>query len=697
MILIWKFSPINNLSTRIIDVVQEDLVVLQDMSFVFPQFFFGLLALGIPIIIHLFNFRKSKKVYFSNSIFLINIKKASSTKLKIKHLLILLSRLLFILFLVLTFTQPFIPAKESALKGNQAIIYLDNSYSMSNEVEQDLSAFEAALERINAIVNAYPQNSKFLLITNDFAPFSNTFKIKDEILEIITEVNFSGVSRNMNEVMLRIKNTEGVSFFDNIYWLSDFQKSLAGDYFSFLNDTTYNKYLVPLFFENTANVYLDSLYLSNPFLIQSEKNQLNVSLRNDGDQAIEDLMIKLFINDVQLANGSVSINPFSTGQISFDIRSGLDQFNYGRISFEDFPVVFDNDFFFSLTLSDRISIIEINNSDSSTVVEKVYGNNKVFNFRAYHYSNIDFNDLKNANIIILNEIEVLDNVLYTALSQFMDEIGDLMIIPSNDIDLASYGEFSNTLAKIADSVQVQNPLSSLDLANPFFTDIFENTDSRFNMPIAKPVLVISSMDEKIISMKDGMNFLSSRNKQNKLYVLASPLKIDFSNFQNHAIFVPIMYRIAMLSKKEFSKIYYGLNDPVVSVAIDSFNRESIVKLRSDEKEIIPASRWSGNELIMDIPKFEMDPGIYHIESGNQTGGILAFNQDKNESLLEQINQETLEDIISENSYVNLFNTKGINNFEKEIKEQYIGTPLWRYMLILALFFLLAEILFIRFL
>lgn len=677
--------------------VQEDLVVLQDMSFVFPQFFFGLLALGIPIIIHLFNFRKSKKVYFSNSIFLFNLKKAASTKLKVKHLLILLSRLLFILFLVLTFTQPFIPAKEDAIKGNQAIIYLDNSYSMSNEVTQDLSAFEASLDHIKAIINAYPQNSKFLLITNDFAPFSNTYKIKNEILEIITEIDLTGISRNMNEVMFRIKNTEGVSFSDNIYWLSDFQKSTAGDYSTFLNDTTYNKFLIPLYFEITANVYFDSLYLSNPFLIQSERNQLNVSLRNDGDQEIEDLMIKLFINDVQLANGSVNINPFSTSQISFDIRSGLDQFNYGRISFEDFPVVFDNDFFFSLTLSDRISIIEINDLDSSTVIEKVYGNNKVFNYRSYHYSNIDFNDLKNANIIILNEVGALDKVLYTALSQFNEEIGDLMIIPSNEIDLDSYGTFSNTLTMIPDSVQVQNSLSALDLANPFFTDIFESTDSRFNMPFAKAVLDISLMDENIIKIKDGLNYLSSRNRRNKLYVLASPLDDDYSNFQNHAVFVPVMYRIAMLSKKEFSKIYYGLNDPVISVMIDSVNRESIVKLRSGEKEIIPVSRWSGNELIMEIPKFEMDPGNYHIVSGNQEKGILAFNQDKNESLLEQLNQETLENLINENSYVKLFNTKGINNFENEIKEQYIGTPLWRYMLILALFFLLAEILFIRFL
>jgi len=128
------------------------------MSFVYPQFLFGLLALGIPIIIHLFNFRKARKIYFSSNQFLLNIKKATSTKLKLKHYLILLSRLLFIFFLVITFAQPFIPAKEKNIQSNQAIIYLDNSFSMSNYVDEDMTALEAAISFIQKIIDVYPQN-----------------------------------------------------------------------------------------------------------------------------------------------------------------------------------------------------------------------------------------------------------------------------------------------------------------------------------------------------------------------------------------------------------------------------------------------------------------------------------------------------------------------------------------------------------
>jgi len=49
------------------------------MSFINPAFLWALSAIIIPIIIHLINLRKHKVVYFSNTIFLENIKKDSQT------------------------------------------------------------------------------------------------------------------------------------------------------------------------------------------------------------------------------------------------------------------------------------------------------------------------------------------------------------------------------------------------------------------------------------------------------------------------------------------------------------------------------------------------------------------------------------------------------------------------------------------
>lgn len=667
------------------------------MSFVYPQFLFGLLALGIPIIIHLFNFRRAKKIYFSNNLFLQQVKKASSTKLKIKHFLILLSRLLFIAFLVLTFAQPFIPAKEKNLSNNQVAIYLDNSYSMSNYVDENLSGFEAAIAYIQSVMGLYPANTSILLITNDFAPYSNVPKSKDELSELITEIKYSGISRSIEDINKRIRQSLNASRIQDIYWISDFQKSTSGPLEPLSTDSTRNLFLIPLFFNSTSNVYVDSLYLTNPFLIEGEKNELRLILKNDGNEDINDLLVRFYINDVQSANGSVDIEPYGQGSISFDIGFGLNEYNRGRINFEDFPVTFDNDFYFTLDLADRIDVIELKEQDSITVVERVFGNPSLFDFRSYQISNLDYNDLQNANLIVLNGVRSLESSVSGVLTQFLQSKGDILIIPAEDMDIGSYESLAGSIVPIPDSMRTRTGLNMVDLNNPFFADIFENRTERFDMPSAIPVIRIFSTGMDLIRFEDGSNFLSYRENINRLYLMASPLQVKYTDFATHALFVPIMYRMAMLSKKEFKNLYYNLSQPVISLKIDSLNPEELIRLKRDEVEIIPGQRISGSELFLELPKHELQPGIYELTHGSDQEGYVAFNQDEAESRLAQYSPEELKQFADENSFITLFNTEGINNFDREIKTRYMGLNLWRYTLILALIFLMAEILFIRFL
>ncbi len=105
------------------------------MKFLYPEFLYGLITLAIPVIIHLFNFRKSKKIYFSSTRFLQSVKKSTSKKLKLKHYLILASRMLFLTFLVFAFAQPYLPGLDKNPQAESVYIYLDNSLSMSGKVD----------------------------------------------------------------------------------------------------------------------------------------------------------------------------------------------------------------------------------------------------------------------------------------------------------------------------------------------------------------------------------------------------------------------------------------------------------------------------------------------------------------------------------------------------------------------------------
>ena len=105
------------------------------MSFLYPTFLWALAALSIPIIIHLFNFRRTTRVYFSTTRFLKQVKEVTTAKRRLKHLLVLASRLLFLFFLVIVFAQPIIPAREQLSGQRNIVLYLDNSLSMSAQLE----------------------------------------------------------------------------------------------------------------------------------------------------------------------------------------------------------------------------------------------------------------------------------------------------------------------------------------------------------------------------------------------------------------------------------------------------------------------------------------------------------------------------------------------------------------------------------
>lgn len=665
------------------------------MNFLYPQFLFGLFALAIPIIIHLFNFRKTKKVYFSNNQFLKNVKEVSSAKLKLKHLLVLAARLLFIFFLVLTFAQPVIPDEEGSEMKSNVHIYVDNSMSMSNEIASDLSAFDQATNYVNEIVGLYPPNTKYKLLTNDFASFSNQYKNKDDIKERITEINLSGISREMNDIYSRITTGDLVQREEkDIYIISDFQKSTSPSLEMLTADTTDNIYLVPLQYKNQGNVFVDSVFLANPFLIADNSNEVGVILRNTGNEDIDDLILKLFINDSQVASTSINIKANATNAVNFKLNFDLNAINMCRISFEEFPVSYDNDFYFTLNIGDKINILEIKNNNASEVIEKVYGNQSIFNFYSYNSNNMDYSQLNSVDLVILNELNKIDPAFIPYLNNFLKNEGNLLVIFPAHPDLESYNQII-TGRNLSQSGRVnKSELEKLDMENPFFTNIFENTEEVISMPEARNSVTWSGSADALLSYKNGEPFLSSVSRSN-IYLLGAPLDNEFTNFHNQAIFVPVMYRIAALSKSINEKFYYTMDETLMVLTVDSVSANDNFKLRNKEEEVIPAQRFSGSKLFLEVPKNTLSPGFYEFVLKDKVHKILAFNYNEKESLLEQHAENNLITAFAGQENVRVYETDDIKTFTAALTQNNTGNALWKYTLILALLFLFAEVLLLR--
>ncbi len=666
------------------------------MSFLYPLFLWALTALSIPIIIHLFNFRKTQRIFFSSNRFLKQVQEATSAKRRLNHYLILASRLLFLLFLVFVFAQPIIPASEQFSVNRNISIYLDNSLSMSVPVGEKTRALDAGIGYARQIVEIFPPDSRYRLLTNDFAPFSNPYKTKAEVQDLLSQVRLSPVSRSIAEIKERFYNAPTTERSDEVFWISDFQQSTAGQLNASLFDTTQRWHVVPLKFHTNTNIFIDTAYLENPFVAGGEKNTLHVRLRNDGARAVEQLLVKVSVNGIQTGTSSVNIAAKGMSQTSFDLTTGLNGISKATVSFNDYPVSFDNEFYLALNFAEKIRVVEIKGKNEVTPVEKVFGNKQVFSFRSFTVNNFNYSLLSEADLVVVNGLDRFDQSLLLSLRTFASDGRALFVIPGLAPDVTSYKNLLRLPIVNVVKTYALTELDYPDFNNPFFENVFEERSARLEMPQASQLLNWGSDRSAILKFRNEQPYLSVYNQSGKLYVLASPLENAFTSFHNSALFVPVMYRMAASGKKSEVKPYYSLNESFISIRLDSVLGEQPLKLVG-EQEIVPGQRKLGDQVMMELPRLAIGAGFYKVTHERDTVGLLAFNLIKHESLLDQYTGDEIKQQLGNPEGVSIFEANSEEAFSNEIKARYLGKPLWKYALVLALFFLLVEILLIRFL
>jgi hypothetical protein len=555
---------------------------------------------------------------------------------------------------------------------------------MSAPVAEKKRAIDEASERVREIVTALPPDVKYQLITNDFASFSNSFKAKSEVEDELSRLRLSPISRSAQEIESRLLDEA-----NTLFWISDFQSATFGNVSK--TDSSLLIKLVPIKPSKLSNVVVDTVYLENPSITKGEKNAIHVRLRNVGDRSIEGLVTKLSINSVQASAASINIEPNSTNSLVFDLPTNLNGLNKAVLSFSDYPVSFDNEFYFTLNLTAKLKVIEIKSVKEVTPVERVFGNKELFTFNSFQAANLNYSLLNDADLIVVNQLEKIELPLLTTLNSLRKN-HSIVLIPGLVPDADSYQQFVRAPLKINKQEQPL-ALAVPDFKAPLFQNVFEEVNTSMAMPVATKVLDWGADRSAILTFKDGRPFLS---QVNDLFVIACPLIKSTTDFYAHALFVPVMYRLASLGSRNQERLYHSLSSTVFSFEGDSLLGEVPIKMIG-KQEVIPTQRKVGSRIVLELPKFLLERGFYSLVHQKDTLGLVAFNLTKEESLLENLKPEEVKLRLGGSPSISIFDAGSTDAFRNEIKERYLGTPLWKYAIVLALLFLFIEITLIRFL
>lgn len=683
------------------------------MSFAYPSFLFALFALAIPIIIHLFNFRKFKKVYFSNIRFLKEVKQQTQSKSKLKHLLVLISRILAIAFLVLAFAQPYIPNNNAKIiTGSKAVsIYIDNSFSM-DAVNKGGSLLDEAKNKAKEITGAYKPSDRFQLLTNDFEGRHQRLVNKEEFLELLDEVKISPAVKTLSEIVSRQNDAlgEAEAVRKNAFIISDFQKSIS-DLDKVKSDTSVYVNFIPVLALEKKNVYIDSCRFSTPVRRIGQTEQLYVRIVNNSENDLKNNSIKLFINEKQKTPAAFDLEANSETEVILSFSQTEAGIQNCRLEINDFPVTFDDKFYFSFEAVKTIPVLSIENagiqnSAEASYISSLFGNDSLFIFSTQQENKIDFSSFAKNKLIVLNELRSVSSGLSQELNKFIANGGSVLIIPSKESDLPSYQSFLTSVnANYFEGQDTANTkVDKINFEHEIYRGVFEKRSDNIDLPVVLNHYRVSKLSrsgkENLLSLQNGNSFLSRYSyKKGKVYLCSASLNTDFGNFARHAIFVPTLYQVAIYSQPVKPLFYTIGKNEIIETGKSNTTGENIFHITSSNStfDFIPEHKNTGQNTEIYIHSGINEAGNYFLKKGDEIIEGISFNYDRKESDLSVLSNTELvkkaEEAGLKNFALHENNSKPLTDI---LAEAEAGKKFWKLCIILALVFLAIETLLLRY-
>ncbi len=673
------------------------------MTFSHPWFLLGLLAVAVPVIVHLFNFRHYRKVYFSNVSRLSELQEETRRSSRLRQLLLLAIRILAVICIVLVFADPVVGGHEQ-VSGNAAVsVYIDNSYSMKT-TDSEGSLLETAKRKVREVVAAYSPSDDFQLFTADMSGSQFQWLSRDELLAQLDDISYSS-SVPLSYVAKRQQHFlhSSASQRRHAYIFTDAQASTASCD-EWPSDSSVLTTIVPLSAAKTNNLYIDSVALSAPIYCKGATVALSVALVNEADDDLENVSVRLYVDGRERAIASANVSAYSSAEVALSFVAEHDGPTLCYVETDDYPITFDDKMFFSFNVVSSRQVVVV--GEKNNYVERLFAHDSLISYRQYSVNMFDYSTLDNYSLVVLNEPQSMSDGLVQALVSYVADGGSLFIVPPASQLSGDFTSLLNKLHLPAFSEWDESNAKALLLASQssFYQGVFDGRQSeQIEMPSVSghyhTLLSSSTIAEPLISFSStDCLLLRSEGEAGVVYLVSCPLSDKYTDFVQQALFVPTLFNMALFDMSA-PVPYYEMSPshPVVLMLKQSVNGQvPLLSVIDDDTsnhwQAYPTYRPFGSKTsisINDIPQ----ASNFLLQPFNHA---LSFNYSRSESKMSFLSPSQLQELLQQQE------AKGYEIVENPQRsmEQYIrlrdnGRHLWRLFVVLALCCLLGEILVAR--
>lgn len=697
------------------------------MSFASPLFLLGLLAVAIPIVVHLFNFRRYRKVYFSNVDRLEQLQTETRRQSNLRQLLILAARILAIVFLVLAFARPVISHGDAEVRtgSNDVSIFIDNSFSMENS-DGNIILLDKAKIKAREIVSAYAPGDRFQLLTCDMEGRHFHWLSKEEMLSAIDEVQVSGTTAMLADIASRqvdfLHGGRGVNRY--AYLVSDFQASSV-EMDAMPVDSAVIMTFVPLASASGDNVYIDSIAMGTPSIHRGNSVAIKVWIANEGDENLDKVPVTLYVNDKQRALATIDLpaRSTSTTDLHFVVDDKGMQPSSGssttvlscRIETEDYPVTFDNTYFFSLNVRDRVDCMIVEGAERNPFLASLFDGDSSVRCNSMSLRQMDFSNLDGHDMLLLDELPSISSGMAQTLHAFAEQGGTVVVVVAADADMTSYNAalslFSAPLLSGKQSGRAT--AATINMDNALYRSVFNGKNSDMELPTVNGYwrlqLSPTTLHESVITLAGGDDYVCHTPcGEGHLYIITAPLRDAHTDFVRQALFVPTVYNMALYSVRPTAMpatLGREQSLPLVSRYETEGHTVRLKKVAAkqpgnpaddDDAELIPDIRSNGGVSRLVTHENPSEAGNYLLSQDGEVREGVSFNYSREESKMQFLGNDALESMAGD---FGLDNVSIVPNPDKPLdtylRERMEGRSLWRWCLILSLLMLLTEIILLK--
>lgn len=689
------------------------------LNFLNPTVLFALAAASIPLLIHLFNRRKIKRISFSTIHFLKKLEKKQMRNLRIRQLLLLILRTLIIIFLVMAFAKPTIKSGSGSLLTErtpiEAVVILDNSLSL-NEVQltgtlqknlreafDKLQTIFNVGDRITILQSTIPQ--KELVLQENYQ--SNLWgRVEQKLQPNYLKSNLS------SSLVFAVEQLKQSHFYNReIYILSDFQKSaLSTNDVDQLEDqmkkNNIKLFSLPIKHSHSENISIDSVEVVNRLIEKNQVLKISTLLNNHDKTKHLNTMESVLLNGKRVAQKNMTLENDKVVPNQFQLTLTENGFIEGEIQVESDALIEDNRRFFNFHIPEKIKILhfvpDVDFDSFLPLIIRPAENRGIFDyFRSVSLKWSDYN-FRDYDIILLEGLREIPSNLAQRLTSFALQGGGIILIPGPDIVIPQYQKAMQDLG-IGSILELNGTpgkteqfltISRIEWNHIIFEGLFDSQQKQFN-PIevyAYYKIKPAPQTETLIQLSNGSPlFILKPIKQGSAAFITSAINTKWSELPLKGFVIPLMYRLIyyMGSRKVVDRQSLLCGESYRQLFTDLEPPYNFKLTGPNETEIKLTPNFKGTDVLLSVQNIE-EPGNYRIVHNDHILTVFSVNPWEEESQMDFFSNDELKNLIP--------NTNVIDDFNKAseiILQSRFGKELWKHFLFLAIILLLVEMIIAR--